>query len=294
MKSFIRLSLNINSRKVLPFYLLLVMGMVACELNVSDEEEVLASVENFKLYQSDFDRFALVYDISLTDSLAKESFIKNWINKMIINLEAKERLPAEYNQNKEKSLDLLYELNLFALENKHLHSKLDTVITQEEIQNHYQQQYPADEKPKQLIRALYIKMPDTLKQADTMKVAYLLKNNKDTALVNRIGKHFGTVFYFEKNKWMSLDQLLRELPLSQDKKNKLFIDKGNSVFELDGYLYFLNIFETTEYVKERVISPQEEEVIRNHLLKLRINDLRKKTEQEILNNASEKYSINNH
>lgn len=290
MKCFIRLNLN-TYRYTLLFLSLLLGAVSACDF-VKDEEGVLASVEETKLFQSDFDRFALVYDIDLSDSVAKEQFIAKWINKMIVNFEATEQLPSVYQQNQEKSQQLLYELNLFALENSFINNSLDTSITVSEIETYFKSQNPIDEKPKQLVQALYVKIPDSIKQADTMKTAYLLKTSKDTALVSKIGKLYGTVFYFEKNKWMSLDQLVRELPLSQEKKNVLFTEKGNSIFELDGYIYFLNIFNTREFVKERMMSSEEKEVIKKHLLKLRINQLRENTEQEILNNASEKYTVN--
>lgn len=274
------------------FFFILFLGVIVTSCSNNEEKPVrIAEVEGQELLIEDFERYAFMRDIDPSDSLAKKRFVNNWINKTIINLEAKENFPDEYYHNQKKAEEILYELNLFSLENNYIKKGVDTTITEAQIFEYFFKQNPVDEKPKQLVKALYVKMPDSLKQADTMKTAYLLKSNKDTSLVNKIGKLYGSVFYFEKNKWMSLDQLVRELPLSEEKKNDLFVKKGAHVFELEGYLYFLNIFKTQEYIKETKISEIQKTNIKKHLLNQRINELRSQTHEEIIKNASQKYSI---
>ena len=216
--------------------------------------------------------------------------IDEWIIQEQVALEIKEISPDVKTANEMRVQDELMQLHLFELENIFITKKLDSTISDQEIQEYYNSHRENYKAESYIVRALYIKIPDTL--ASTLKIDthFLLKNDKDIKEVKKIANLYATNFYFEEERWIYFDDLVREISISTNKKEDLVRNRGKAVFKENGETHYINVL---DFRTKSISSPMEIERagIRRHILKRRVNNLRNKAKETILENVKEKYPI---
>lgn len=253
-------------------------------------KELLASVEDEKLYESDFENYVNAFDLNPNDEKVREEFIEDWIKAKVINLELSEKQPKIYYQNKFKNEESLASRNLFELENILITKELDETVDEEEILTYYENNRSNYLQKSYIVKALYIKVPDTIKESSILEDAFLLKNDKDHEQINKYGNLYGVNFYWEEDKWIFLEDLVRDIPITQENKDKIVRNRGNGVFRDEQYVYLLNVL---DYKLKETSAPLdfERENIKKHILKRRINTIREEKSNLILEEIYENYSI---
>ena len=277
----------VNSRFqsfVLAFTLL--VGIASCEFLNSD---VIAEIEGKKLKESDFIAYAEAIDIDPTDSL-REAYVQLWIRQQAINLYLAEKDIKRYTLNKSRNEETFASLNLFELENILIESKLDTIISENEIIEYYEQNRENYLTDSYIVKALYIKIPDSSDKANLLEEAFLLKKDKDLDIIEKYANIYSANFYFEEKKWIFFEDLARDIPLSEESKVELILTKGEKILKDNNYRYLLNIF---DYRSKKTTAPLafERERIKKHILKRRVNKLRGEVENKLLNEIDEKYKV---
>lgn len=257
------------------------------------EKDVLVSIEGIKLYESDFEDYVSAFDLPLNDDNIKKEFIDMWIEQTLINIELKNTQPNSYLKNKYKTSQSLASLNMFELENEYINSSLDSSISENEILEYYREHKSNYLKNSYIVKALYIKIPDTIAQLKAIKEAFLLKDDKDHKVIQKYANLYGTNFYWERKKWIYADDLLRDVPLTKENKEKIVLSKGHGIFNDNKYVYLINIF---DFKLKNNSAPLdiERDKIKKHILKRRINNLRANAKEKILNDIYEKYNINSY
>lgn len=242
------------------------------------------------LYEHDLEAIINIYFSDFEDEEARDLAIEQWANQMRINLTIANTLPEIQLTNIIQSQSELSQLNLFALENDFIENNLDTTITEDEIQSYYEKHRQNYQNQAYIVKALYVKLPDTVASVSKIDDYYLLNNDKDREEIKKYANLYATNFYFEEKRWIYFDDLVREIPMSPNKKNELIINRGKAKFSNNGETYYLNIL---DYKTKSVSSPLEAEkdVIRRHVLTQKINKLRNTAKETILKNAQENYPI---
>ena len=234
-------------------------------------------------------RIDLLID-DLTKEEAKEKAIEEWIQEQQIALEIEAVSPDVKTAHEIRVRHELMQLNLFELENKFITQNLDSVISEKEIQKYYSSHRENYKTESFIVRALYIKIPDTLASALEIDKSYLLKNDKDLSEVKKNANLYATNFYYEEERWIYFDDLVREITISTNKKEELVKNRGNAIFKENGETHYINVL---DFRTKSISSPMEIERagIRRHILKRRVNDLRNKAKETILEDVKEKYPI---
>lgn len=268
----------------------LLFSMFSCDYF---NKELLASVEDQKLYESDFENYVNAFDLNPNDENIREKFIEDWIKATIINLELSEKEPKTYYQNKFKNEESLASRNLFELENLLIAEELDETVDEAEILAYYENNRSNYLQKSYIVKALYIKVPDTIKESRILEDAFLLKNDKDREQVNKYGNLYGINFYWEEDKWIFLEDLMRDIPITQENKNEIVRNRANGVFRDEQYVYLLNVL---DYKLKDTSAPLdfERENIRKHILKRRINKIREEKSSLIIEEIYENYSIHHY
>lgn len=268
----------------------LLFSMFSCDYF---NKELLASVEDQKLYESDFENYVNAFDLNPNDENIREKFIDDWIKATIINLELSEKEPKTYYQNKFKNEESLASRNLFELENLLIAEELDETVDEADILAYYENNRSNYLQKSYIVKALYIKVPDTIKESRILEDAFLLKNDKDREQVNKYGNLYGINFYWEEDKWIFLEDLVRDIPITQENKNEIVRNRGNGVFRDEQYVYLLNVL---DYKLKDTSAPLdfERENIRKHILKRRINKIREEKSSLIIEEIYENYSIHHY
>jgi hypothetical protein len=164
------------------------------------------------------------------------------------------------------------------------------MITDEEIQKYYKSHRENYKTSSYIVKALYIKTADSLAKQNSIEDAFMLKNDKDVIEVKKYGNLYATNFYLGEHNWIYFDDLVKEVPMSQEQKDDLIRSRGEATFQIDGYTYFINVL---DYRSKTISSPMEVEksIIRTHILKRRVHQLRKQAKETILEDVKENYPV---
>lgn len=232
----------------------------------------------------------LLFGDNLPYEEAKEKVIQEWVSQHQVALEIEKESPKVLTSNKLTVADELMQMNLFELENIFITKNLDSVISDQEIQKYYDAHRENYKAESYIVRALYIKIPDTLATSLKIEKHYLLKNDKDLNEVKKIANLYATNFYYEEERWIYFDDLVREITISASKKEEFIKSRGKAVFKENGETHYINVF---DFRSKSISSPMEIERagIRRHILKRRVNNLRNKAKETILEDVKEKYPV---
>lgn len=265
----------------------LLLFLFSCTDN-SDEK--VCQVGEAVLYTTELNK-RISYNSSLvSEEEAKERAINEWIKQQQVALAIEKSAPETKAAHEVRIQNELMQLHLFELENKFIMNQLDSTISEEEIQKYYNSHRDNYKSESYIVQALYIKIPDTLASTLNMEQYYLLKNDKDLVEVKKIANLYATNFYYEEERWIYFDDLVRELSIPSTKKEELVNNRGAAIFTKSGETHYINVL---DFRRKSISSPMEVEraIIRRHILKRRVNKLRDKAKETILENVKEKYPV---
>lgn len=256
-------------------------------------DEKVCTVGDEVLYEKDLNTIISILYPDYEEEKARELAIQQWANQQRIKFEINEKLPEASFKNSLQSKQELMTLNLFELENQYIQQNLDTTVTEDEIHEYYNTHRDNYKTQSYIVRALYIKMPDTMATILNIDSLFMLNNEEDREEIKKYANLYATNFYFEENRWIFFDDLMREVPISASEKNELILNKGKAKYSEKGEAHYINIF---DYRTKSISSPLEAErdIIKRHILTRKINNLRKDAKETILKNAEKKYPITYH
>lgn len=256
------------------------MFFIQCD---SQHEKIICTIENRTLHLTELETIIEQSFSNLPPKQAKEKAIQKWSIDQQIDLYS-----AEYHPNihANKTADL----QLFELENLYINKHLDTTISEEEILHYYNKHRENYVTKAYIVKALYMKIPDTIASIVQPEKYYMLKNDKDYVEIKNIGNLYATSFYLEQNRWIYFNDLMREIPFSAYQKENLIKNKKQAIFKINNEIHYLNIL---DYKTKNISSPLqiENKRIRHHILRIRIKDWREKAKNIILNDVKKKYPV---
>jgi CRISPR/Cas system-associated exonuclease Cas4 (RecB family) len=257
------------------------------------KEEIVASVNEIELTKSD----AKV----LMDNLGYNSnsktdwslFLETWSTQEALRQELEQSNPNASRLISLKADAYKGELAKFYLEEKMILSELDSVVSEKDIERYFETNKSSFSLQDYLVTALYIKIPKGVKVEDKIKIAFLLKNDKDLTQVNSYAKLYAENFYFDDEQWIYFNELTKDIPLKQYNIDNIVLNRTKTYFSDDEYTYFLNIIDyrlKDEVPPLEFLKPQIKEII----LSKRVNNLREKQENKLLQSIKTKHDIKIH
>jgi hypothetical protein len=262
--------------------------LIACNRkkeNAADQNrKVIARANTAYLYEDD------IKDLVPFGSSAKDSvelirkFIDNWIHETLVIQKAESNLPED-KKNVEKQLqDYRNSLIAFAYEKELVAQKLDTVVTEKEIEEYYNNNKANFELKDNIIKVIYIKVNKTAPEMKKLKEWYKSDEPKDKEQLASYCHQFAANFYLDDSSWLFFDDLLKEIPIQTYNKelflqNNRFVEVSDSLFN-----YFVNI---KGFKIRNSLSPIsfETDNIRNIILNKRKLQLITKMKEDVYNDA---------
>jgi hypothetical protein len=265
----------------------LLLFLFSCSGNTDTK---ICQVGGQVLYETELNNRIELFANDLPYEEAKEKVMQDWVVQQQVAIEIEKESPKVSTANQLTVDDELMQLNIFELENIYITKNLDSVISDQEIQKYYDAHRANYKAESYIVRALYIKIPDTLASVLNIDKHYLLKNDKDFIEVKKIANLYATNFYYEEQRWIYFDDLVREIPISFNKKEELIKTRGKAIFKENGETHYINVL---DFRTKSISSPMEIESagIRRHILKRRVNILRNKAKETILKDVKENYPV---
>ncbi|MGC9332175.1 MAG: hypothetical protein ACP5DZ_09930 [Bacteroidales bacterium] len=150
-------------------------------------------------------------DISEKDSIEMaKKYIQKWINETLLYRSAIKNL-KDSSKIKEKVQDFRKQMYIYEYENQYLESKLDTIVTREEVEAYYENHLQSYALDRLAVKAHYMimdaKIPFYYREMDKVRRA---TPERMDILYDAI-KGTNKIIVEHNEKWMYLDDLLKEI-----------------------------------------------------------------------------------
>ena len=172
-------------KSLLPFIFL--SFMISCSGN-NERGELLARVNEAELYENDLKH---IYQGFLTaeDSAAlKSDFILSWIDEQILVQEAMNKESIDQDEIERKTESFKNDLLISKLEEALVNERLDTVITEDEVETYYNEHQSEFELNDYLVKVLYLKISTDAPDIDKIAQHYKLNKEEDVEQIDIYAK----------------------------------------------------------------------------------------------------------
>ena len=270
-------------RKLLAFLSLTVL-IYACS-EAEEKGELLAKVYDKELYQSDLEYLFMNQQLSYEDSIERaQIYISQWVDEQILVHAAEKSENVDQKTVEKKVESYRNDLLIHQLESEMIEERLDTNVTKKEVQEYYKENQADFQLNDYLVKVLYLKVPFDAPDIDKVGSWYKLRKDSDLQDLEIYAKIYADNFYYDEEGWIYFDDLLKEIPLQDIKKDRFIINRSKIRFEEGGHYFFLNII---DYKLKNSLSPLEFERdnIKERILNMRVKTLREDIRDEILEKA---------
>ncbi|MFL5763771.1 MAG: peptidyl-prolyl cis-trans isomerase [Bacteroidia bacterium] len=217
-------------------------------------------------------------------------YIDNWVRESLVIQKAENNL-AEDQKNVEKQLkDYRNSLITYSYEKELVKQKLDTIVSDADIEQYYNNNQGDFELKDNIIKVIYVKVNKKAPGIDKLKKWYRSDNMKDREQLASYCHQFADNFYLDDSSWLLFDDLLKEIPIQAYNKelflqNNRFVEVSDSLSD-----YFVNI---KGFKTKNSLSPLafEKENIKNIILNKRKLQLITKMKEDVYNDAANNKKI---
>jgi ubiquitin len=231
-----------------------------------------------------------IRDIVPIGTSAKDSLdlinkhIDNWLHSTLVIQKAEDNLTEEQKNVEVQLNDYRNSLITYIYEKELVKQKLDTVISNEEVEEYYNNNKGNFELKDNIIKVVYIKVNKKAPGINDLKKWYKSDIQKDKDRLSDYCHQFAENFYLNADSWLLFDDLLKEIPI-QTYNKELFLQNNRFVEVSDSTNnYFLNI---KGFKIRNSLSPLSFESIniKNIILNKRKLQLITKMKEDIYNDA---------
>ncbi len=223
-------------------FLLIILLVCSCQLKEVSSDKVIARVNNHYLYLSEVNH-NISANLSFSDSV---SMSKNYIDKWIKEQLLLEKAVFNLNPSQQVYLENLiqqYRNDLFikTYQEEWLKTRMDTLVTSDEIETYYKDNKQNFKLHQDLIRGRYVQLP--LANFNKVSVSRAMKrfNETDRNFLDSISLQFNSA-YLNDSVWFRPQAFFNLINMSSPKEYERYL-KSKRFFEIedsiDLYLVFV-------------------------------------------------------
>jgi hypothetical protein len=169
-------------------------------------------------------------------------YINKWARKEFLYQKAVENLSPELKDEIDKQLEeTRADLVIYQYQRQMMLEKMDTTVTEAEMENYYSTNQESFFLGSNIIKALFIKLP--VETPDIYRIRLLARSNEQNDLqqLESVCYQFADKFDDFNEKWIPFDRLSVELP--EDISNEEYFLRRTSFYESNDstYIYFITI-----------------------------------------------------
>ena len=267
--------------------LIILLGFISCNSNNTLDNPTVAKVDDSYLYLNKI-RELIPNNSSKEDStIIAQNYIHQWIKKQLLVSRAELNLTNEDQDVEEMVEDYRSSLIIHKYQQHLIEQKLDTIVSHAEIDKYYRD-YPGNFLlNRNIVKAVYIKIPKPLPQAKKIKQIYKLKKDEDWDKLEDYCFQNATKFDNFSEQWIYSQNLLSQTPIKvRNEENFL---RRNKYFEAEDstFHYLINI---QDYKLKKGIAPLSfvNQDIRKIIINKRKIQFIKNMEESIFRDAESK------
>ncbi|GJM28079.1 MAG: hypothetical protein DHS20C17_07140 [Cyclobacteriaceae bacterium] len=234
---------------------------------LTSETPPIARVYDTYLYPEDLEGLTSEAINSSDSADIVERYIQSWIKKQLLIDEASSRIDFDEAELSRKILDYRYALMVHEFKQYHINQRLQTDVSEEEIQAYYETNQDNFELKQNIIRGIFIKLPKEAPKINEVGKLIRSQKPKDRDELASYCFQFATYYTLEDTVWLNFEELIQSTPLAnipnqeQYLKNNKYVETNDQNFE-----YFLYI---DQYKIADQISPLE--FVRDNIAEIIVN-----------------------
>lgn len=267
--------------------LIILLGLISCNSNNTLDNPTVAKVDDSYLYLNKI-RELIPNNSSKEDSIIiAQNYIHQWIKKQLLVSRAELNLTNEDQDVEEMVEDYRSSLIIHKYQQHLIEQKLDTIVSHAEIDKYYRD-YPGNFLlNRNIVKAVYIKIPKPLPQAKKIKQIYKLKKDEDWDKLEDYCFQNATKFDNFSEQWIYSQNLLSQTPIKVGNEENFL--RRNKYFEAEDstFHYLINI---QDYKLKKEIAPLSfvNQDIRKIIINKRKIQFIKNMEESIFRDAESK------
>jgi hypothetical protein len=246
--------------------LILVVITAACNSNKKEEDKVIAKVDGKYLMMSEIKELVPPETLKEDSLLIASNYIHQWIKKQLLISKAELNLT---DQNKDVSKmveDYRSSLIIHKYKQQLLNQKLDTVVSPFEIENYYRKFPDNFILSRNIIKALFVKIPKPVAELKRVRKLYQSDEDKDWEALEDYCFQNATKFDNFNDQWIYARELLSMLPNNIENEDD-FLQKNKNIEMTDStHRYFVKI---NKHMLRNNLAPLE--FVRDDIEKIIIN-----------------------
>ncbi len=226
----------------------------SCNKNNQEEEQPVARVQNKYLYLSDLDGMFNNNMNEEDSAVIARKIIEDWVKKQLLLQKAEENLDEESKDIERQIDDYRTSLLLFKYQQQLIQQKLDTVVSDEEIANYYNQYSSNFILNQNLVKAIFIKIPLTTPDVERLRQWYKSDDSEDKARMEDFCYQYAVNYDNFNNNWVDFSLLLKEIPTKIEDQERFLKYQKYIETKDEEFYYFLRI---KEYRLKSDVQPME-------------------------------------
>ena len=233
--------------------ILLLSVLFSCNRNENaTENKVVAKVFDKYLYVSDLDGI-FPANISKDDSISiSRNYINNWIKKQLMVRKAEINLSDENKDIQKQIDDYRSSLLIFRYKQELISQKIDTVVTEQEIENYYNEFSGNFILNQNILKATLIKVSNDGPDLTKLKQWFRSDDPDNLLKVDEYCYQYASKFHSFNDEWILVSDLLKEVPLKVDNEEQQL--KSQHIIETQDSL-FLYLIKINDYALKSTVQP---------------------------------------
>jgi hypothetical protein len=211
--------------------LLILSVLSGCKTNRNTVKRIqVAEVGNVVLYYDEMPQL-IQHGINDADSVAIiKNFINKWAKRQLVLLKAEENLSQELKSEIERQLEeTKANLEIYQYQRQMMLEKLDTVLSDTELENYYAENEKSFILASNIVKALLIKLPVETPELGRIKMLARSNDQKDLQQLETLCYQFSEKFDDFNEEWIPMDRL--KVELHEDIINEENFLRRNTFFE---------------------------------------------------------------
>ena len=200
---------------------------------------MLARVYDDYLYESDMKGMITPGTLPKDSLVITRSFIENWVRQRLILQQAEKNLTSSQLDFTKQLENYKNSLTIYEYENALVRQKLDTLVSDDELQNYYDANQQNFLLKDNIVQIQYVKLP--LKSAFSKQIKKLLNSDDqdDKNKLAAICEKQAADYFLDNQNWLLFSDLLKQVPIKSYNQEDFLKNHRDIEYQDSSFLYLV-------------------------------------------------------
>jgi len=229
--------------KYFPFFFLIAV-LSSCKYFKKDKKvakDAVARAYDKYLYSDDLKEVVPANASKQDSATAARNFINNWIHQQAVMHKAEANLDDEKKDVENQLEEYRNSLVRYAYEKELIQQKLDTNVSDKEIESFYNSNPDNFQLKNNILRVIFLKLNKKTPKLGKARDWYKSDYAKDRIQLTEYCRQYAINYYLDDKTWLQFDDLLKEIPIKTYDQEQFLQNNRNIEVEDSTNIYLISI-----------------------------------------------------